>query len=414
MEHLKQSINKAVQSNHFTAIIFLDLDNFKNVNDNLGHAIGDLVLVEAAKRIKAAIKESDTVIRFGGDEFLIIIDNIDKLELSKKSVKKIHDIFQEPFRIQQYEIFITVSTGISIAPVDGTNPVELIRFADSAMYLSKSRGRNISHFFDPVIDQTIKNRFEIERELRKALENNEFEVHYQPFIDLKSGNTTGAEALIRWQNQKLGNVSPADFIHIAEQTGLIENIGEFVLRTACRQIKQWEPLLNASFQISINLSPRQFRNGAIVKIVKKILKEYDLSPSRIKFEITEGILLQSYDRPFEIMNELKATGISLAMDDFGTGYSSLQNLRIFSFDLLKIDQSFIFDMIQNTQARVMVEAIIAMSKSLGIDVIAEGIETKEQLKHLQQSGCNLGQGFLFSKAITATEFQKIIGRKFEI
>lgn len=404
MEKLKESIQNSRTALLNTVVLFLDLDNFKNINDNLGHRTGDLILVETAKRLRNVIREADTLARFGGDEFLIILDGIAGMKTAEQVVENIYAAFLSPFIVDDNEIFVTVSSGISVAPGDGDDADELIRYADSAMYHSKERGRNTFHFFNATISDAAKNRFEIERELRGALEQNQFEVHYQPFIDLASGAIVGAEALLRWQNPRLGFVSPNDFIPIAEQTGLIEGIGKYVLETAFRQVQSWLPLLHPAFQMSVNISPRQFRRGKIVEDLKCILSRVQLDPRRIKLEVTEGLLLQSHDNPVDVLNEIKRMGIGVAMDDFGTGYSSLLNLRQFSFDLLKIDRSFIHDLIENAQTRAMVNAIIAMCNSLKLQIIAEGIETQEQKDYLLQQGCDLGQGYLFHRPVPAQAF----------
>lgn len=408
MERLRESIKNSLATGLNTVVMFLDLDNFKNINDNLGHRTGDVILIEAAGRLKALLRDSDSLARFGGDEFLIILDGIADLKDSEHIVESIYQSFLTPFFVDENEIFVTVSSGISVSPADGSDADELVRYADSAMYHSKERGRNTFHFFDAKISDSAKTRFTIERELRSALEQNQLRVFYQPFIDLSTGEIVGAEALLRWHNPRLGEVSPNDFIPIAEQTGLIEKIGKFVLETALQQVKSWLPSLHPAFKMSVNISPRQFRQGKIVGDLKCILSRIDVDASRIKLEVTEGLLLQSHDNPVEILNEIKSMGIGVAMDDFGTGYSSLLNLRQFSFDLLKIDRSFIHDLIENAQTRAMVNAIIAMCKSLKLQIIAEGIETAEQRDYLLQQGCELGQGYLFQKPIPATEFAALL------
>lgn len=408
MEKLRESVKNSRTAGLNTVVLFLDLDNFKNINDNLGHRTGDLILIETAGRLSAILSPQDSLARFGGDEFLIILDGVVDLKDSQLIVEKIYQSFLTPFKVDENEIFVTISSGISVSPADGTDPDELIRYADAAMYHSKDRGRNTFHFFDAKISDSAKNRFNIERELHGALEQNQFEVHYQPFIELASGTVVGAEALLRWHNPRLGAVSPNKFIPIAEQTGLIEEIGKHVLETALRQTKQWLPLVAPSFQMSINLSPRQFRQGKIISDLKSILAHTEVNPHRIKLEVTEGLLLQTHDNPLDVLNEIKELGIGVAMDDFGTGYSSLLNLRQFSFDLLKIDRSFIHDLIENAQTRAMVNAIIAMCKSLQLQVIAEGIETTAQRDYLLAQGCELGQGFLFYKPVPAEEFTALL------
>lgn len=411
MEKLRECIQNSRSAGLNTVVLFLDLDNFKNINDNLGHRTGDLILVETANRLKKIIRESDTLVRFGGDEFLIILDGIADAKDSGQIIEKIYESFLVPFIVEKNEIFVTVSSGISVSPTDGYDADELIRYADSAMYHSKERGRNTYHFFDSKISDTTKNRFAIEREMRGALDQGQFQVFYQPFIDLASGTIVGAEALLRWQNPNLGGISPNDFIPVAEQTGLIEGLGRFVLETALDQVKTWLPILHPAFQMSVNISPRQFRQGKIVSDLKCILSRLELDPSRIKLEITEGLLLQAHDNPLESLSEIQKMGIGVAMDDFGTGYSSLLNLRLIPFDLLKIDRSFIHDLVENPQTRAMVNAVIAMCNSLKLKVIAEGIETEAQRSYLLEQGCDLGQGYLFCKAVSAAEFVGLLQKQ---
>ncbi|MFZ5630311.1 MAG: sensor domain-containing protein [Spirochaetota bacterium] len=412
IEQLRESIARSQAAGLLTILLFLDLDNFKYINDNLGHRTGDLILIEAAGRLRTLLAPNDTLARFGGDEFLVILDGIASVAEAEAKIGKIYQQFATAFTVDGIEIHVTLSSGIAVAPNDGTDPDELIRYADSAMYHAKERGRNTFHFFDARISDSAKSRFNLERELRTALEQHELTVYYQPFIDLASGKIVGAEALLRWQNPRLGAVSPNDFIPVAEQTGLIESIGRFVLETATAQAQQWQKLTATQFQMSVNISPRQFRQGKIIADLKELLARYALEPGRIKLEVTEGLLLHPYDNPVEVLNQIKSMGVGVAMDDFGTGYSSLLNLRQFSFDLLKIDRSFIHDLTETAQTRAMVNAIIAMCKSLGLQVIAEGIETTAQRDYLLQQGCTLGQGYLFAKPVPAAEFQRLLGGSF--
>lgn len=408
IEHLRESIARSLAAGRLTVLLFIDLDNFKYINDTLGHRTGDLILIEAAARLRMLLKEEDTLARFGGDEFLVIIDGVHNVAEAEARIRDIYRQFATSFTIDGVGIHVTISGGVTIAPHNGTDPDELIRFADSAMYEAKERGRNTFHFFDARLSDSTKNRFNLERELRTALEEQQLSVYFQPFIDLASGEVVGAEALVRWQNPRLGAVSPVEFIPIAEQTGLIEDIGRFVLESAIIQTERWQDLISPRFQMSVNVSPRQFRQGRIVADLKDLLSRHALDARRIKLEVTEGLLLQPHHNPVETLNEIKAMGVGVAMDDFGTGYSSLLNLRQFSFDLLKIDRSFIQDLGENSQTRAMVNAIIAMCKSLDLHVIAEGIETIAQRDYLLQQGCALGQGYLFAKPVRAAEFQRLL------
>ncbi|KKN13028.1 hypothetical protein LCGC14_1010580 [marine sediment metagenome] len=403
LDRLSQMLEETKRSAEKTAVLFLDLDDFKKVNDSLGHEVGDKLLVEAAGRLKCAVRKADTVGRLGGDEFIVLLralsDKIDAVEVSKNLLK----IFRDPFRIDGRELILTLSIGIAIYPENGSNASDLLRNADTAMYQAKSLGRNTYSFFTKEMNETMLRRFEIEGQLHSALERNEFEVYYQPKFNVKNGSIVGAEALIRWHSPILDNVTPDEFIPIAEHTGLIVPIGKFVIKKSLQVLKEWRKSHNRDYTMAVNLSPRQFKDEELVGFIKTHLDETGIEAKNLEFEITEGVLMIGKSYIDDALNELHNLGVKLSMDDFGTGYSSLSYLRRYSFDVLKIDRSFINGITLKKEDRDLVKATIAMAESLGLLVVAEGVELREQIALLDEFGCDLMQGYYFSKAIPAKE-----------
>ncbi len=411
IDRLKQAIQLCSRSDSMVVLIFIDLDNFKKVNDTLGHDYGDIVLIEMTKRLKLVIRESDTIARLGGDEFLIILSQVkDKLYI-KKIADKIIEQFQHPICTQDSECMITASLGISIAPEDGLDAQKLMRSADLAMYHSKENGRNRYHFFTSTLEEKIQKYFQIEKNLHNALEKNELSVVYQPIIDMNSGHLAGCEALVRWNNPALGFVGPDTFIPIAEQTGLITSIGEFVLQTACSQIAHWNNSHQKTLFIAVNLSPRQFWEKDFIDKVNDALNNAGLVASCLELEVTEGMIIKNHQETKVIMDNLTKMGIKLSMDDFGTGYSSLYHLKKFKFNKLKIDRSFIQELEIGSDDMTLVQTTIAMAHGLGLKVVAEGIEKQEQLQILEDEQCDFGQGYLYSKPIPEKEFEQIFINK---
>lgn len=404
LDRLLQTIQEAHRYSKKVALLFLDLDNFKKVNDSLGHAVGDRVLVEAAKRLKDAVRLRDTVGRLGGDEFVVILGDLDHENQALAISDNILNRFREPFSFDHREFVLTTSIGISIYPNDGMEPAELLRQADTAMYQSKEEGRNTISFITPEMNEGVARRLSLEEELRNALKKGEFSIHYQPLIGVKENAIIGAEALLRWNNPKLGFVSPDEFIPISEQLGSIIEIGRHVLTEAIRFGKKCREMTQSDFSIAINISPVQFRDNELTTIVEKLLKQNSMPGSALSLEITEGLLLSGHKNVTDILSHLNNMGIKISMDDFGTGYSSFNYLRQYPFSILKIDRSYIQGISVNQNDHKLVSSIISMARGLGLIVVAEGVETKEQLVFLRSIQCDRIQGYYYSKPLPASEF----------
>lgn len=403
LDRLSQMLNEAERNHEKTAVLFLDLDDFKKVNDSLGHEVGDKLLIEAANRLQRALRKEDTVGRLGGDEFIVLLRGLNDDNNTVNIAENLLGIFREPFRIDGRELILTLSIGIAIYPENGDCPSDLLRNADTAMYQAKALGRNAYSFFTKEMNTIMTRRFEIEGQLHGALERNEFEVYYQPQLNVKDGGIMGAEALLRWRNPMLGNVTPDEFIPIAEQTGLIVPIGKYVIQQALSFLSEWQHANQQDYMIAVNLSPRQFRDNELIGFIKKALSDTNTNPDHLEFEITEGVLMIGKSYIDEALLELHKLGIKLSMDDFGTGYSSLSYLRQYAFDVLKIDRSFIDGITLNKEDCDLVKATIAMAHSLGLVVVAEGVEIKEQLTLLEKFGCDYVQGYYFSRPVPAKE-----------
>ena len=384
-------------------MLFLDLDDFKKVNDSLGHEVGDKLLIESAKRLQNVLRKEDTVGRLGGDEFIIILRNLNEHHNALSIAEVLLKTFREPFNIDDRELILTLSIGIALYPVNGVVASDLLRNADTAMYQAKSLGRNTYSFFTQEMNIVMQRRFAIEEQMHGALERNEFELYYQPQFDFSSNNMIGAEALLRWHNPTLGNVTPDEFIPIAEHTGLIVPMGQFVIKQALEFLSNWQHKQNKKFTMAVNLSPRQFRDKKLLSLIKKTINNLGIDFKDFELEITEGVLMGGQRYIKDALLEINSLGIKLSMDDFGTGYSSLSYLRQYNFDVLKIDRSFISGITINKSDCDLVKATIAMSHSLGLLVVAEGVETKEQLVLLKELGCDFVQGYYLSKPITGEQ-----------
>ena len=400
LNQLEQLLKQAQQHDHKVAVLFLDLDDFKKVNDSLGHEVGDQILMEAAQRLRDSVRSDDTVARLGGDEFVVMLGGIKSAHDAQSIAEKLLNQFQTPYQWGHRELVLTASIGISIYPDDGDCQAELMRNADSAMYYSKRQGRNVYHFFTNTMNQNATRRLLLEEQLRGALERDELSLCYQPLIDVAAGTMTGVEALLRWHNPVLGAVSPDEFIPIAEQSGLIVPIGRYVIEKALSCAARWQERYRWNLKISVNLSPRQFRDPTLLPYIEKTLAETGVSSDSLELEITEGVLISSHPDIELSLNALNELGVSIAMDDFGTGYSSLSYLRRYPFDTLKIDRSFVSDITIDPQDRELVNAVIAMAHSLGLTVVAEGVENEAELNYLNTRGCDLAQGYLFSRPLT--------------
>lgn len=409
-DRLTQALDQANENKQTIGIMFIDLDRFKFINDTLGHAVGDQLLIEVAKRIQVCMGKTDTICRQGGDEFIVLLPNTTSDEVTNRA-KKIVDLFSQSVVLNGHEMFVTPSIGIALYPSDGEDIETLIKNADTAMYRVKEQGKNNFQFYTPDMNEMVSKKMQLEIGLRNALKRGEFKVHYQPQVDIISGKLIGIEALIRWQHPEWGNIPPADFIPLAEETGLIIPIGEWILYEACLQNKSWQNEGFPPLQMAVNISSRQFQQSNLVEMVSNILKETKLDPRYLELELTESII-QDSKHSISTMHKLKAMGICLSIDDFGTGYSSLSYLKTFPIDTLKIDQTFIRNIFTDSKDASLVDTIINMAHNLDLNVIAEGVETIEQLNFLQQRHCNEAQGYYFSRPISAEEMSIIMKDQF--
>jgi len=412
MDRLIMALAQASRSNQRVAVFFLDLDRFKDINDSLGHSTGDGLLKAVAERIRRCVREGDTVARFGGDEFTLMIPKIDEVEDAAKIAQKILETLKIPFSINERELFVTTSVGISIYPNDGTDPETLVRNADSAMYRAKDQGRDNYQLYAPAMNARALERLALENMLRKALSHRELVLFYQPVAHMKTKNIVGVEALIRWKHPEMGMVSPAHFISVAESSGLIIPIGDWVLHTACKQAKLWQKKIDSELTVAVNLSARQFQQPNLVEEISEVLDETGLGAKYLELEITESNAMQNAENTIYTLRELKALGVRIAMDDFGTGYSSLNYLKRFPIDTLKLDQSFVRDITTDPSDAAIATAVIAMAHSLNLKVIGEGVEKEEQFAWLLKQNCDYIQGYLFSPPLAVENLEAYMaGRK---
>ena len=399
LERLGQEISRSLRHDHIGAVLFLDLDHFKTINDSLGHRVGDKLLQAVAARLQSRARAEDTVARLGGDEFIVLLSEIaDDAAIAASDTQQVADqlieLFRAPFSIGGHELHLSASIGMALFPMGQANPEELLQQADVAMYSAKENGRENSRLFLPVMQAAVDQRLRIERGLRQAIGNDQLELYYQPQVTT-DGRITGAEALVRWNHPEQGLVSPGEFIGVAEETGLIYQLGDWILRRACSELAQLGEV--KAVHISVNISPKQFRESGFVERVKLILAETGAPPHLLTLEITESLFIDNIGQTVERMRLLKAMGISFAIDDFGTGHSSLAYLKRLPLDTLKIDQSFVRDISTDPNDATIVETIIVMARHLGLAVIAEGVETEEAFEFLQTRGCRQFQGYLFGR-----------------
>lgn len=405
-DRLQQAISASKRSQLVIGVAFLDLDRFKIINDSLGHEAGDELLKIIAQRLQSTVRESDTVSRQGGDEFVMMFTGLNNEEAIVPIIKKILQVVAEPIQLMHRKITITASIGISFFPKNGVDPKILLKNADAAMYQSKELGRDTFQFFEKQMNEQTMRKFEMENEMRQSLKDKNFSVYYQPLMDVEHNEVAGAEALIRWIHPTKGIIYPLDFIPLAEETGLIIPLGEWILKSACLACANWNKEKNVSLFVSVNISGSQFKFGDIVQSVSNALKESNLAPSKLELELTESVLIEDTQNALIKLNKLKSLGVSLAIDDFGTGYSSLSYIRRFPINKIKIDSSFISDLDINKSSSELTQTIINLSKNLHLSVLAEGVEKKEQLSFLKQHHCTQAQGFLFSKPLPNKDFHK--------
>lgn len=411
-DRLEQEVKKSHRSGWPMALMLLDLDRFKEVNDTLGHDQGDMLLIEAGRRISECVRESDTVARLGGDEFTVILSELDDTKNVDYIVQKIIRRMAAPFQLAEDQVFISASVGITLYPHDSTDIEALLKNADQAMYQAKNQGRNRFCFFTAALQEAAQKRMRLINDLRNALDGNQFRVHYQPIVELATGSIHKAEALIRWHHPTQGLISPSEFIPLAEETGMIVEIGDWVFKQAMLQCKKWRETHHSGFQVSVNRSPAQFHHDVShSKEWIKYLKSIDLPGQGLVIEITEGLLLNVEGAIQEKLLAFRDAGVQVAIDDFGTGYSSLSYLNKLDIDYLKIDQSFVRNLGSNSSDLALCEAIIIMARKLGLKTIAEGVSSKSQRELLASAGCDYVQGFLYSKAVVAEEFEKLLQKE---
>jgi diguanylate cyclase (GGDEF)-like protein len=390
------------------AVLSIDIDRFKWINDTLGHAAGDMALQVVAGRLQSRLRASDTVSRPGSDEFVIILSAVKHEQDIAHATQDIMNVLSMPVELEGRDIFVTASIGIAIYPLDGRNADSLLRNADTAMYVAKETGRSNYKFFSREMNTRAVERMTLETNLRRAMERSEFSLNYQPQVDVTTGRIVGVEALLGWKSPEAGMVTPEKFIPIAEETGLIIPIGEWALRAACIEARSWQDAGLPAVRVAVNISGCQFRRADLAETVARILEETGLDPGRVEIELTESVLLENSDTALSMLKELKSLGVRLAMDDFGTGYSSLTYLKHFPIDRLKIDKLFIHDINTSSDGASIADAIIAMARSLGLEVIAEGVETEDQVEFLKSRNCSEMQGFYFSRPVGAKTIRRVL------
>jgi diguanylate cyclase (GGDEF)-like protein len=407
-DRLAQDIKKAHRAGLGLALLFLDLDRFKEVNDSLGHDTGDALLIEAAQRISACVRESDTVARLGGDEFTIILAELDDRASVERIATEILRSLTQPFELGEHAAYVSASIGITMYPDDATNLEDMLKNADQAMYVAKNAGRNRFSYFTNAMQESALYRLHMLNDLRNALAEQQFKLHYQPIVEIHTGRIHKAEALLRWFHPKRGLISPAEFIPLAEESGLIHEIGDWVFEQAVAQTQKWIALYDSDFQISVNKSPIQIQTKSECCRWKENLAKTGLSGKNLVIEITEGVLLDSSPVVISELLAFRDADIQVAIDDFGTGYSALSYLKKLDIDYVKIDQSFILNLEADDNDKALAEAIVVMAHKLGLKVIAEGVETQPQLDLLAKMGCDYAQGFLYSRALAPQEFEKLL------
>ncbi|HEU4442641.1 MAG TPA: EAL domain-containing protein [Burkholderiales bacterium] len=413
-EHLDEAMRRAKRAGWPLALLFLDLDNFKRVNDSLGHDAGDRLLRVAAERIRRAVREADMLFRMGGDEFTVLLEDVRGPEEAAMVSSRVLEAMAEPLQLQHHEISVTASIGIALYPRDDVVAERLLKSADTAMYRAKELGRNRYAFFAPEMNERVESQILVEAALRRGLKNHEFVLHFQPRVSVASGRATGAEALLRWRHPEWGLVEPARFVPLLEETGMVVPVGAWVLAEACRQARSWQEAGLPPLRVSVNLSSRQFRSESLLESVSEALRASRLQPQMLELELTESLLVENVEHAMGVMGKLKAIGTAISIDDFGTGYSSLGYLKRFPIDSLKIDRSFVRDIATSPKDAAIVKAISALARSLGIGLIAEGVEEAWQAEFLRGRHCTEMQGFLFSRALPPEQMVEALSRAYPL
>lgn len=413
LDHLNLAINHyRRRKSYLFAVLFIDLDRFKIINDSLGHMVGDELLVAIARRLEICLRDGDTIARLGGDEFTILLDGIKDYSDAQRVAERVQEVLEQPFSLAGHELFVTASVGIKYSDAGDEKPEDLLRDADTAMYCAKALGKAQYQVFDSRMHTRALTLLQIESDLRRAIEREEFQVNYQPIVSLQDGRICGFEALVRWHHRERGPISPTDFIPVAEETGLIIQIDRWVLKQACLQMSRWQQMLPVTnrMKISVNLSCKQFMQSTIVEQVMETLQETSLNPSSLKLEITESVMMEKGDYAMSVLEQLSKAGIELSVDDFGTGYSSLSYIHRFPVTALKIDRSFI-KRISGEQNGEIVRAVVSLARNLGLEVVAEGIETVVQFDQLKALGCEQGQGYYFSEPVSKESATELIQKE---
>ena len=408
MDHLHAAMQQARRTGQKLAILYLDLDRFKVINDSLGHGCGDQLLRKAGERLNRTVRETDTVSRRGGDEYTLLLTGIDREDEVREVALRVMDAIRLPFNIDNQEFYVTTSMGISLFPDDGTDAETLVKNSDIAMYRAKEQGRDTYKFYSPAMNACSVERLELENSLRRGMINNEFVTHYQPIVNLETGEIEAVEALLRWQHPELGLLLPRDFLHVAEALGMMDSLSHWVLRESCMKVRDWQLLGAHDLKVAVNLSARPFQDPGLVSRIKELLEETGLGSEDLELEITENVAMQDGETSLNVLTELKRLGVRISIDDFGTGYSSLSYLRNFPIDTLKIDRSFVRDLTDDPDAASISAAVISLAHSLRIDVVAEGVETEQQRFLLRSQNCDHMQGHLFSEAVSAAECELLI------
>ncbi len=408
LNEMLDNILLTLRKDEIIGIMDIDIDNFKIINDTLGHSYGDELLIDVTHRIKQVLDENDYLARFGGDEFVILTQNLKDMASYEEKIKKIRNVFSYPFVLSTKEYFITVSIGVAFAPKDGKTSQALIKNVDSAMYMAKANGKNTYAYFEDSYNQMLTDKIELQSELRRAIENEEFVLFYQAQMDITKKKIVGFEALIRWNHPVKGLLHPVDFIYIAEESGLIVPIGKWALKSACKQLKEWSDMGFNDITMAVNLSTRQFKDEDFVKTIIEIIEETGIDPNRLELEITESIALDNLEYTIDVIKELNKIGVRFSLDDFGTGYSAMSYLKRLPISNVKIDKSFLDTVLEDTTDQKIIQAIINLAYNLDLQVIAEGVEQLEHEQLLQELNCNMAQGYLYSKPVPKEKAEDLL------